>query len=131
MPQPLLALKQDDVVIGGFVPEVAAVYDRHLIFVAPLLSGAGLKGKVLAAMAHGIPCVLSAIAAEGIGAKSGYEYLRAETPAEWCDAIKRLHSDARLWIEISGNAQQFVRSNYSFEVGLNLMQAAFEEVGLY
>jgi GT2 family glycosyltransferase/glycosyltransferase involved in cell wall biosynthesis len=131
MPQPLLALKQDDVVIGGFVPEVAAVYDRHLIFVAPLLSGAGLKGKVLAAMAHGIPCVLSAIAAEGIGAKSGYEYLRAETPAEWCDAIRRLHSDARLWIEISGNAQQFVRSNYSFEVGLNLMQAAFEEVGLY
>ena len=30
-----------------------------------VLSGAGIKGKVLTSMAHGVPCVMSPVAAEG------------------------------------------------------------------
>lgn len=47
------------VIVEGWVADPATVYARHRLFVAPLRSGAGLKGKVVAAAAHGIPQVLS------------------------------------------------------------------------
>ena len=90
MPDSLRALASDTVHPEGFVPDIAEAYDRHRIFVAPLLSGAGIKGKVLAALAHGVPCVLSPVAAEGIGLRHGLDCMIARTPQDWADAIAQL-----------------------------------------
>ncbi len=57
---------------------------------------AGLKGKVLSAMAHGVPTVLSPAAAEGIGALAGSHHLSAQSPEEWVSAIARLDGDEAL-----------------------------------
>ena len=58
------------------------------MFIAPLRSGAGLKGKVAAAAAHGIPQVLSPLAAEATGLRHGQEILIASTaPEEWLEAV--------------------------------------------
>lgn len=114
----------------GFIKDVEDAYDRHQVFVAPLLSGAGIKGKVLAALAHGIPCVLSPVAAEGIGLRNEHDCLIAETPEDWAQAIKRLQKD-KLWYQISGNARAYVTDAYSFENGRRLMKQALQAVGLY
>nr|WP_245396765.1 glycosyltransferase [Jiella sonneratiae] len=74
------ALAGDNVEAHGFVEDLADVYDRHRVFVAPLRSGAGIKGKVLGALARGIPCVLTPVAAEGTGLRSGFDCLIAEDP---------------------------------------------------
>ncbi len=115
----------------GYIADLADAYDRHRIFVAPLLSGAGIKGKVLAALAHGVPCVLTPTAAEGIGVRHGHDCLIATTPSEWCAAIAQLQTDDALWHEISGNARAYVQQNFSFETGRALMRAAFESADLY
>lgn len=60
------SLEGETIRIMGQIPDVKDAFNRHRLFLAPLLSGAGIKGKVLSAMAHGIPCLLSPIAAEGI-----------------------------------------------------------------
>ena len=48
------ALAADNIRAEGFVERVEDAYDGHRIFVAPLLSGAGIKGKVLTALARRI-----------------------------------------------------------------------------
>ena len=116
---------------AGFIETLDLAYDRHLVFVAPLLSGAGIKGKVLGALAHGIPCVLSPVAAEGIGLRSGYDCIIANTPAEWESAILRLHEDKVMWQQISTNARKLVQDNYSFIKGRETMRTAFEEVEIF
>ena len=115
----------------GFIETLDLAYDRHLVFVAPLLSGAGIKGKVLGALAHGIPCVLSSVAAEGIGLRSGYDCLIANTPVEWESAILRLYDDEALWTQISTHAQELVTDAYSFAKGRKDMRSAFETVDIF
>ncbi len=120
----------DGVRIHGWIPDVAQVYSRHRVFIAPLRSGAGIKGKVIAALAHGIPQVLSPVAAEATGLRHGCEVFIAQDPQAWCDHIAGLIHDDDLWRRTSSAAHEHARSHYSREKGLELMAAALERLDL-
>ena len=66
MPEAVKHLAQPGVEIVGHVAHSTEVFDRVRLTVAPLRYGAGLKGRVLASLAAGIPCVMTPIAAEGL-----------------------------------------------------------------
>jgi len=125
------ALATDMIDPVGFVEDLADAYDRHRIFVAPLLSGAGIKGKVLSAIAHGIPTVLTPVAAEGIGVRTGQDCVIVETAQDWAEAITRLSLDDKLWMSMSTAARAYAAEKFSFTAGREKMKAAFEAVDLF
>jgi len=127
----IVALDSTNVKPIGFVQDVAEAFDTHRIFVAPMRSGAGLKGKVLEALARGVPCILSPIAAEGIGLRHGHDCFIARTVDDWITAITQLNEDDELWKRISENAQNYVKEKYSFEAGRLAMREAFEVAGVF
>ncbi|MEO0752047.1 MAG: glycosyltransferase [Pseudomonadota bacterium] len=129
MPDTIKALESETIAPVGFVDHVSDVYFKHRVFVAPLLSGAGLKGKVVDALAHGIPSVLSPVAAESVGVRHGYDCLIAQTPEDWVDCIGRLYSDAKLWSKISRNGQSLIDEAYSFEAGRETLSRALKQLG--
>jgi GT2 family glycosyltransferase len=51
------------------------LYATCKLSIAPLLAGAGIKGKLIEACARGIPCVGTAAAWQGLQPPAGYEYL--------------------------------------------------------
>jgi hypothetical protein len=55
--------------------------------VAPLRYGAGIKGKVVSSLAHGVPCVATAVAVEGMGITDGQEAMIAHDPAAFAEAV--------------------------------------------
>ena len=61
--------------IVGFVEDIQAPLHRYGIFVCPILSGSGVRVKLLEAFASGIPVVSTRIGAEGLA--SGRRHLRA------------------------------------------------------
>ena len=130
MPKAILDLASAHVVPHGFVADLDEVFARFKVFVAPLLSGAGIKGKVLAALARGVPCVLSPVAAEGIGLRHGYDCMIAETPEEWTAAIAELVGNADLWSKIAARGKNLIRDRYSDEKGLLAMRRIVESVDL-
>ncbi|HZZ00435.1 MAG TPA: glycosyltransferase, partial [Candidatus Baltobacteraceae bacterium] len=73
-----------------------AVLERARVFVAPLRFGAGMKGKVVYALAHGIPVVATPVAAEGIFEPGEWDAI-ASTPAELAAQIARVHEDRAVW----------------------------------
>lgn len=131
MPEKFKAQASETILPIGYVEDAAEAYDKHLVFVAPLLSGAGIKGKVLNALVRGTPCVLTPVAAEGIGLRDGEDCLIVDRPQDWAEAIRRLHDDAALWQRLADNARAHAARTYSFERGRDLMRAALEEVGLF
>lgn len=125
------ALRAANIEPVGFVENQADAYRPHRIFVAPLQTGAGIKGKVLSALSYGVPCVLSPIAAEGIGLRDGHDCLIARTSDEWVTAIMRLYDDVELWEKLSANARDYVAKTCSFEQGRKEMSQAFESIGMF
>lgn len=122
-------LVSDSVRVLGYVPNLAEHIIAARVFVAPLLAGAGLKGKVLDAIAHGTPCVLSPVAAEGTGLTDGVDCLIANSHEEWADRVARLYTDEFLWTRIATNALALARTRYSFEEGKKTLQAGLASAG--
>jgi GT2 family glycosyltransferase len=116
--------------IEGWVADPAIVYSTHRLFIAPLRSGAGLKGKVAAAAAHGIPQVLSPLAAEATGLRHGQEVWIARAAASWVEAIEQLCSNDQQWQAASDAAHHYARSRWSRSSGLSLMAEALERLQL-
>jgi glycosyltransferase involved in cell wall biosynthesis len=131
MPPQILSLRADDVAPIGHVQDLAQAMDTARIFVAPLTFGAGVKGKVLSAMAAGLPSILSPVASEGLGAIAGAHFLSAETAQEWAGQITALYGDEVRWNELSRNALMFVTKHYSIDQGLSTMRRALEAIQVY
>lgn len=55
-----------DVAVLGFVPDLGSLYRDVAVVVAPLRLGAGVKMKVIEALARGLPVVATQVGAEGL-----------------------------------------------------------------
>ncbi len=87
--------------ITGFVPDMEGFLSRRRVNVAPLRFGAGVKGKVAASLANGLPTVGTSIAAEGMLLTPGRDVLVADNPAEFADKVVELLTQDARWREVS------------------------------
>lgn len=131
MPDDMKELACDNIEMVGFAEHLDDVFHNHRVFVAPLLSGAGIKGKVLESMAYGLPTVLTDVAAEGTGLTHGISTLIAQEAEEWVDAIINLYDNETLWQKFAENQLSLVDSNFSFEGGKAAFKEIFASVGLF
>src|SRR5262249_15839511 len=129
--QEIEALKCSDVLVRGHVNDLSEAFGALRLFVAPLTAGAGIKGKVLAAMSFGVPSILSPAAAEGIGSQTEVHHLTARLPSEWVKSICKLYSDEASWNEMSKHALSFVAENYSFQRGEETLRQALEIISVF
>lgn len=130
-PDVLKSLENEHMILEGYVDTLDHVFEKCRVFVAPLLSGAGIKGKVLEAMSWAVPMVLSPVAAEATGLVHNHSALVAESPEEWVDAITQLYQDKALWMKLSKNSLELARTNYSFDDGMRTLSKPLEYLGFY
>lgn len=112
----IAAYNSDAVRIRGYVPDIEPYLLDRRVFIAPLRFGAGIKGKVGEAMAHGVPVVTTSIGAEGFGLTHGFDVMIADDPAAFATAIARLYSEKQLWETIAQNSRLRVEQHFTPEV---------------
>lgn len=83
--------------VAGWVPDLAPEFAAARVFVAPLRYGAGTKGKILAALAHGVPVVTTTIGAEGNHDAVLAALEVADDPDRLADRIVELMTDDEAW----------------------------------
>lgn len=113
----------DSILVHGHISDedLRALYSAPLISIAPLLFGAGVKGKVVEAIRWGLPVVTTSVGNQGLdGIESGI--LVADTPAEFIDKVNELMQDIDLYNFLSNSGIYYVRKNYS----TSAMTQAFE-----
>lgn len=109
----LRELAAPDIVFAGWVPDLAPLLRRATLFLAPLRFGSGLKGKMLQAMACGLPIVASDIAAEGMPLVDGEDYLRVADPAGTVAAVRRLIADPGEGRRLAAHARATLARHYT------------------
>ena len=104
-----------DILLTGWQADLRPLFERATLFLAPLRFGSGLKGKMLQAMAHGLPIVASAIAAEGMPLVEGRDFLLADSAPAAAAAVERLLADPGLGRELAARAMETLRQHYGRE----------------
>lgn len=117
----------EGVVVHGHVASLQPFLSSCRIALAPLLSGAGVKGKVNEAMSHGIPVVATPIAAEGMFLIDGQNALIAADTEAFSDAILRLYSDEALWSHISEQGYHNIREHFSSDAARRSLEALLRD----
>lgn len=113
-PEAVVRLAGSGVTVTGYVED--AVLDEHYrtrrLAVAPLRYGGGMKGKVVEAMRHGVPCVTTPIGAQGLEA-AGKALRVADGADAFAEAIINLMLDDAAWHDLSNSSQQYAREHFS------------------
>jgi O-antigen biosynthesis protein len=86
-----------DIIWHGAIDSTEAVLNQSKVNLVPLRFGAGLKGKVLEAMFHGTPSVISEIGAEGVFGTIKSEPLKASNWDDFVDKVILLYRDEKQW----------------------------------
>ncbi len=101
--------------IVGSVPDVRPYLERAGIFVCPLRWGAGVKNKLLAALAMGKAVVATSQSIEGLELRDEEHLLLADTPAEFAAKVLHLLNDPARADRLAQAGQAFVVHRYSWE----------------
>lgn len=103
-----------NVQIIGFVPDIRAHILAAEVSIAPMVSGSGIKNKVLEAWALGQAVVATPLAARGIKCEHETNLLIAETPDAFSREVLRLLGDRSLQKRLGANGRQNALSLYSW-----------------
>jgi len=108
------ALAGERIRVTGYVSDevLTGLYADAGVAVVPLRFGAGVKGKVVEALHHGVPIVTTSIGAQGL---QGLESVAAicDSPQEIADAIVRLMKDTQAWMAASVSGVDYIQANFS------------------
>jgi glycosyltransferase involved in cell wall biosynthesis len=98
--------------VMGRAQSVNEVMQNASVCLAPLPFGAGLKGKVIDAMQNGTPCVLAAIAAEGMFGDLAANGFIANEPTDFAKKAVEIYISIELFEQFQANGVKAVNQLY-------------------
>ena len=127
MPADLMKLDMVGVKIVGEVPDAMHFIGSKQINVVPLLSGSGIRVKIIEAMSAGKAVVSTTVGAQGIPFTDGENLLIADSPEQFADQIQRCVEDKAFRLRLGENARRFVCETYSSEMLTKKLLAFYEK----
>lgn len=112
-------LKKDDenysgtnIILHGEVPGAFDFMNKYSVMAIPLLSGGGMRVKLVEGMFMKKAIVSTTIGAEGTGAKNEENILLADSAEKFAESICRLLTDESLSKKLGDNAKTFALSDF-------------------
>ena len=96
----------------GFVKDLAEVAQGSIMIV-PILSGSGMRMKILEAAAMGLPMVTTSVGVEGLDFENGKSCLIADTPKDFATALCQVMDSEQFRKVLTNNARVVYDDKYS------------------
>ena len=106
----------DNVRLEGEVEDAIEFFHHHSVMIVPLLTGSGIRIKILEAMAMGKTVISTRIGAGGLEAMDGEHLFLADTPAEYVRILENLQTRQDHLQNMGLKARQFVKENFDILV---------------
>jgi len=124
----LLHLNKRNVTVLGEVVDAQAFIRSGKISIAPLLSGSGIRIKILESMSLARPVVATSVGAEGIDYQAGKNILIADTLEEFALAIQFLSEHPDEARQIGKNAQKLIAEKYNHTEIITQLMAFYQKI---
>jgi glycosyltransferase involved in cell wall biosynthesis len=105
-------LKVKNMFIHGYVEDASVFMQRYDLMLVPLLSGGGMRLKVIEGMSLGKCIISSSVGAEGIEYNNGKDIVICEKPAEWVRKIIEYFHDPEKFYPIEVNSRKLIQEIY-------------------
>ena len=123
-----LVSKDPQLQLHGDVKTVLPYLHESKIFICPIRSGSGMRGKVLEAMAMGLPVVSTANGVEGIPIQMARTGFVADAPETMINQIGLLLDDPILRERIGKNARDMVTQRFTWSRSTELLEEILTDV---
>ena len=127
-PEYLVNLKLPRVTVHGFVPDAAAFMQQYELMLVPLLSGGGMRVKIVEGMGSGKCILTTPVGAEGIPVIAGENILIAETPAEWQQILQQYLTGKLPVQQIARSAADSIRQKYDNKIIIQKYMALYNTI---
>jgi polysaccharide biosynthesis protein PslH len=116
MPANLVSKPDENIFIVGEINDVAQFSLEKNIMLVPLLAGAGIRIKILEAMALGKAIISTSIGFEGIPIQHGFDGIIADTEDEFANAIEYCITNPGQAEQIGIEAQKSVHKHFDLNM---------------
>ena len=113
MPAQWMNAQIEGVSVIGEVPDAMYFIGSKKINVVPLLSGSGIRVKIIEAMSIGKTVITTTVGAQGIDYTDGENILIADTPEQFAQQIKRCLEDDAFCSRVGEAAARLVAEQYN------------------
>jgi len=117
----------ETVTVTGYVEDVRPYLARSSLVIVPLISGSGMKNKILEAMAMEKTVITTSIGALGIDVTPGKNIIIADEPMMFAQRVTELLSNEQLRRVIAYEARKFAETRYSWASTADAVNKLFEE----
>jgi glycosyltransferase involved in cell wall biosynthesis len=101
--------------VAGYVPDVYPVASEYAVMVNPMVTGSGMKNKVLEAFALNMAVVSTPLGIESVaGAMDGRDYVAASTPEAFAHSVITLLEDDARRMMIGRHARELVLERFTW-----------------
>lgn len=127
----VLKLKSESVIVTGYVTDEALAehYATARVAVVPLRFGAGVKNKVIEAMAYGVPLITTEVGVQGLDGADKLIPVTSE-PQAFSAAVCSVLDKDELWSTYAGAGNAYVASRYSRAAMKATLANAFNLTGV-
>jgi GT2 family glycosyltransferase/glycosyltransferase involved in cell wall biosynthesis len=112
----------------GYVDDVRAPLEQYAVFVCPILSGSGVRVKLLEAFAAGIPVVSTFVGAEGLAAEDGAICALADNPAAFAARTLDLLRNPEAAAQMASRARAEVEANWDMAAITGKLVDGYREI---
>lgn len=119
VPDWLISNSSQNIDVVGEVDSAINFINEHNIMVVPLLTGSGMRIKIIEGMVLGKLVITTSIGAEGINYTNGKDIVIANTPKEFSDAIIYYLEHKEKQISIGKSARTLMENHYDNTIIVN------------
>jgi len=118
----------DNLIVEGEVFDAVDFINSKAIMIVPLLSGSGMRVKIIEGMAMQKCIIATTMAAEGIDCKHGRDILIADTADEFYRSILKCITQPNKWREIGENARRTAEKHHEINGSAKRMYNIYLEL---
>ena len=123
-----VAKRDERVIVTGPVQDLRPFLAKSKVYACPVLTGSGVRGKILEAMAMKIPVVSTTIASEGIPVDQGSNAMLADSPEVMAGFIHLLLHDKDKREQMGARARNAVESCFDWDISMDDLERVLQDV---